>query len=167
MPAAYIGPMAPMKAPDALRPDHQRGPSLIVRLRVRMKRLELDSAIADGANPERSDQLALRAQQLRDRSTRERLATGIENLFRLATMGPGPEATVSIVRAPFDGYRVTANRSGLTELAEKLRHSEPPNVRGVAMASVLLEDGRSPLYNRNATDELKPAIRAASSAFDR
>jgi hypothetical protein len=167
MPTAYIGPMAPMKAPDALRPDHKRGPSLMVRLRVRIKRLELDSELAKGANPERSEERALRAKQLQDRTTRERLAAGIENLFRLATMGPGPDATVSIVRAPFDGYRVAANRSGLAELAEKLRRPEPPDVRAVAMASVLLEDDRSPLYSRNATDELKPAIRAASSAFDR
>src|SRR5436190_8257793 len=101
MPPGYIGPMAPMQAPAGLRPENKRGPSLWLRMRVAMKRLQLDSAIADGADPRTTEVLALRAEQLADASTRTRLATGIENLFRMATVGPGPEATASLVRAPF------------------------------------------------------------------
>jgi hypothetical protein len=167
MPPGYIGPMAPMQAPASLRPESRRGPSLWLRMRVAMKRLELDSAIADGADPRTTEALALRAEQLADSSTRTRLATGIENLFRMATMGPGPEATASLVRAPFDRYRVAANRPELEELAGKLRRAGSHNVRGLAMASVLVEDPRSPLYAHTPSDQLKPAIQAASSAIER
>ena len=167
MPSGYIGPMAPMWAPASLRPESKRGPSLWLRIRVALKRLELDSAIANGADPRTTDALALRARQLTDSSTRTRLATGIENLFRLATMGPGSEATTSLVRAPFDRYRVAANRPELEELAGKLRRAGSHNVRGLAMASVLVEDPRSPLYAQTPGDQLKPAIQAASSAIER
>jgi hypothetical protein len=96
MPAPYFGLFAPMKAPDALRPDNKRGPSWWTRLRVRWKRLDLDSALAYGANPVTSEEFALRAQQLADSTNRERLATGLENLFHLATTGPGPGATTAM-----------------------------------------------------------------------
>jgi hypothetical protein len=167
MPPGYVGPMAAMWAPASLRPESKRGPTLWLRIRVALKRLELDSAIADGADPRTTDALALRARQLADSSTRTRLATGIENLFRMATMGPGPGATASLVRAPFDRYRVAANRPELEELAAKLRRAGSHDVRGLAMASVLLEDPRSPLYAHTPSDQLKPALQAASSAIGR
>jgi hypothetical protein len=156
-----------MWAPASLRPESKRGPSLWLRIRVGLKRLELDSALAEGADPRTTDALALRAEQLADSSSRTRVATGIENLFRMATIGPGPGATTSLVRAPFDRYRVAANRPELEELAGKVRQGRPQNVRGLAMASVLLEDPRSPLYAHTPSDHLKPAIQAASSALDR
>jgi hypothetical protein len=156
-----------MWAPASLRPESKRGPSLWLRIRVALKRLELDSALAEGADPRTTEALALRAEQLADSSSRTRVATGIENLFRMATIGPGPEATTSLVRAPFDRYRVAANRPELEELAGRVRQARPQNVRGLAMASVLLEDPRSPLYAHTPSDQLKPAIQAASSALDR
>jgi hypothetical protein len=167
MPAGYIGPMAPMQAPASLRPESKRGPSLWLRMRVALKRLELDSALADGADPRTTEALTLRAEQLADSSARTRIAAGIENLFRLAETGPGPGATTSLVRAPFDPHRITANRDALEELAEKVRQARPHNVRGLAVASVLLENPRSPLYTHTPSDQLKPAIQAASSALDR
>jgi hypothetical protein len=167
MPQGYIGPMTPMQAPASLRPESKRGPSLWLRMRVALKKLELDSALAHGADPRTTDALALRAEQLADSSSRTRIATGIENLFRMATMGPGPGATTSLVRAPFDRYRVASNRPELEELATKVRRAGSHNVRGLAMASVLLEDPRSPLYAHTPSDQLKPAIQAASSAIER
>jgi len=167
MPPGYIGPMAPMQAPASLRPESKRGPSLWLRIRVALTKPELDSALADGADPRSTAALALRAQQLADSSSRNRLATGIENLFRLATIGPGAEATTSLVRAPFDRYRIDANRPELEELAAKVRGAGPNNVRGLAIVSVLVEDAGSPLYAYTPSDQLKPAIQAASSALDR
>src|SRR4051812_17693899 len=66
MPPGYIGPLAPMQAPASLRPESKRGPSLWLRMRVALKRLELDSALADGADPRTTDALALRAEQVAD-----------------------------------------------------------------------------------------------------
>ncbi|MGH2957107.1 MAG: hypothetical protein ACRDL6_08950 [Solirubrobacterales bacterium] len=106
----------------------------------------------------------MRAQQLRAPKERERLATAIDNLFRLTTIGPGAPVSISI--SPFDRYRVQANRRELTELAEKLRGDGPYGVRGLAMASLLIEDGHSPLYGHNRSDELKSAVKTANSAID-
>jgi hypothetical protein len=166
MPAPYFGLFAPMKAPDALRPDNKRGPSWWTRLWVRWKRLDLDSALADGANPVTSEEFALRAQQLADSTNRERLAAGLENLFHLATTGPGPGATTAMAVSSFDRCRVAANQAELAALATKLRSAGPHGVRGLAMASVLYEDSGSPLYARTDIDRLKPAVHRAIAALD-
>jgi hypothetical protein len=166
MPAPYLGLFAPMKPPDALRPDHKPKPSWFTRLRVRWKRLELDAALASGANPVKSEELALRAQQLAEPATRARIAARIENVFRLATTGPGPGATTAMSISGFDGYRVAANQPALAALAGKLRARGPHAVRGLAMASVLIEDASSPLYARSGVDRLEPAVREAISALD-
>jgi hypothetical protein len=166
MPAPYLGLFAPMKPPDALRSDHKPKPSWLTRLRVRWKQLDLDSELAHGANPVKSEELALRAQQLAEPATRARIAAGIENVTRLATTGPGPGATTALVTRGFVGYRVAANEAGLAALAGKLRGNGPHAVRGLAMASVLIEDAASPLYVRGGVDKLEPAVDAAISALD-
>jgi hypothetical protein len=166
MPAPYLGLFAPMKPPDSLRPDYKPKPSLLTRLRVRWKRLDLDSELADGANPVKSEELALRAQQLAEPATRARIAAGIENVTRLATVGPGPAATTALVTNGFVGYRVAANEPGLAALARKLRANGPHAVRGLARASILIEDAGSPLYARGGVDTLEPAVHAAISALD-
>jgi hypothetical protein len=157
---------APMKAPAALRPDHEPRPSWLTRFRVRWRRLDLDAELAGGADPEQTEELALRAQQLQEPETRQRLAIGIENVFRLATIGPGPGATTALSVAAFDRNRVAANEPGLAYLAEKLRAQGPHGVRGLAMASVLYEDAASPLYAKTDVDKLKPAVRAAIAALE-
>ena len=79
----------PYEPPGAPRRDRRDRPSLWVRVGVHWKRRDLDAALADGANPAKSAELALRAQQLAEPATRAAIAAGIENLFRLATEGPG------------------------------------------------------------------------------
>jgi hypothetical protein len=165
MPAPYLGRLASMRSPSAPPPGVPDRPSLWVRLRVRWQRRELDAALAGGANPVTTEELALRADQLSEPATRARIAAGIENLFRLATDGPGPGATTAMVVASFDPHRVAANRARLAALAERLRGPEPHDVRGLAMASVLLEDGDGPLYARTTVDELEPAVSRTMAAL--
>jgi hypothetical protein len=166
MPAPYLGLFAPMKPPGALRPDHKPKPSWLAHLRVRWKRLDLDSELARGANPVKSEELALRAEQLAEPAMRARIATEIENIVRLATTGPGPSATTAMVHTSFIGYRVAANQPVLAALAGKLRARGPHALRGLAMASVLVGDADSPLYARSGVDTLEPAVRATISALD-
>jgi hypothetical protein len=166
MPAPYLGLFAPMKPPGDPWGDGDVQPSIWVRLRVRWKRRELDAALAHGANPVTTEELALRAEQLQDPATRARLAAHYENLFRLATEGPGPGATTAVVVAPFDARRVAADRPVLAALAETLRGPGPHEVRGLAMASNLLEDAEGPLYARSSVDELEPAVRRAIAALE-
>ena len=165
MPAPYLGIFAPMKAPESLRPDRESRPSLWVRLRVRRKRRELDAELASGADPETSDELALRAEQLRDQANRLLLASQIENIYRLATEGPGARASTAMSAGFFDGFRVAANRPGLEALAARLRGRGPHSLRGLAMTSVLVEDTESPLYASTSVDELEPAVRRATAAL--
>jgi hypothetical protein len=166
MPAPYFGLFAPMKPPGVPRQEARDRPSIWVRLRVRWKRRELDAALADGVNPAKSEELALRAKQLREPATRARIAAGIENLFRLATEGPGPRATTAMVVSTFDRHRVAANQPGLAALAQRLRSPGPHTVRGLAMAATLVDDAESPLYTHNKVDDLEPAVRATIWALD-
>jgi hypothetical protein len=166
LPAPLVGPFAPIKPPGAPREDGQNRPSIWVRLRVRWKRRDLDAALADGANPATSAELALRAEQLAEPAMRARIAAGIENLFRLATEGPGPRATTAMVVSTFDRRRLAANRPGLAALSARLRGEGPHTVRGLAMASILLDDDESPLYAPTTVDELEPAVRATIWALD-
>lgn len=166
MPAPYVGLFAPMKPPGAPWRDGQEQPSIWVRLRVRWKRRELDEALARGANPVTTEELALRAEQLSEPATRARLAAWYENLFRLAAGGSGPGATTAMVVAPFDAHRVATNQPVLAALAETLRGPGPHDVRGLAMASNLLEDAKGPLYARTRVDELEPAVRRAIAALE-
>lgn len=166
MPAPYFGLFAPMRPPAQLRPDSEPAPSIWLRFRVRRRQRDLDAALADGANPATSDELALRAQQLAEPGARERLAAGIENLFRLATTGTGGGATTSMVITSFDRHRVAGNQGELAALAAKLRGPGPHAIRGLAMASVLYRDSASPLYARTEVDQLRPAVHAAIAALD-
>jgi hypothetical protein len=156
----------PYEPPGAPRGDRRDRPSLWIRLRVHRKRRDLDAALANGANPAKSAELVLRAQQLAEPATRAAIAAGIENLFRLATEGPGPRATTAMSRGAFDRNRVAANRPGLAALVRRLRGEGPHTVCGLAMASILLDDSESPLYARTVVDELEPAVRAAIWALD-
>ena len=135
LPAPLVGPFAPIKPPGAPRRDGQNRPSIWVRLRVRWKRRNLDATLADGANPATSAELALRAETV-EPAMRARMAAGIENLFRLATEGPGPRATTAMVVSTFDRRRVAANQPGLAALAARLRaEGGPHTIRGLPMAS--------------------------------
>lgn len=164
MPTAYPRPPDQYEPSDPRRHDR---PSRWVRLRVRWKKRQLDADLAAGADPRSSAELSLRAEQLIDPATRAQTAAGLENLYRLATEGPGSHATTAMVRGPFERGRVAANRQVLAELAGRLRSSEPLSVRGLAMASVLLEDPDGPLYaGGGAAEELELAVRAVLSALE-
>jgi hypothetical protein len=108
MPSGYV---MPREVSARSRPYR---PSLALRVRVWLKGLELDAALAGGADPAQSDELALRAKQL----------------------------------------------------AERLRGTRPPTLRGLAMTSLMLEDGRDPLTADGNPATLERAVRACLSALD-
>jgi hypothetical protein len=67
---------------------------------------------------------------------------------------------------PFRPRQVQANRSLLLELTERLRGQRPHAVRGLAMTSLMLEDGRGPLTTDSNPATLERAVRACLSALD-
>jgi hypothetical protein len=147
--------MPPSRAPD--------GPGLMLRGRVWRRKLDLDAALAGGADPGRNEELELRAKQLPDRRTRERMARAITNLIRIAE---SRRAAIVTPQPPFTPTQVRANRSLLLQLAERLRDSGSVALRGMALTSLLLDDARGPLSTDSDPLTLERAVRAALSALN-
>jgi hypothetical protein len=147
--------MPPTRAPE--------GPGLIVRARVWIRALELDAALAGGADPAKSEELELRAKQLADRKTRNKLATAITHLIRTAD---GHRAPIATPNPPFRPKQVQANRSLLFELAERLRGPRSVALQGMALTSLLLNDGRGPLTTDIDPLTLKRALLTTLAALN-
>jgi hypothetical protein len=158
MPSGYVMPYA---VPARQAPHH---PGLALRARVWMRNLELDAALAGGANRTQSDELALRANQLAERRRRRELSAVITHLVAIADRNN--RAAIVTPYPPFRPRQVQANRSLLLELAERLRGQNPPALRGLAMTSLMLEDGRGSLTTNSDPATLERAVRACLSALD-
>jgi hypothetical protein len=154
MPPGYVKPYA---MPPRPAPDH---PTLGLRLRVWWKKEELDTALANGADPTESPELTLRARQLVEPKRRETLAQEIYSLLAVAERPRDP------LQVAFRASQVRANRSLLLELAARLRDHGPHALRGLAMTSRLLRDSRGPLYPGNGPRTLERAVGDALSALE-
>jgi hypothetical protein len=125
----------------------------------------LDEALADGAPPESGSALALRAQRLIAPGMRRRLAHAVRFYVnearrrRAPLRAPWPAAPPPL---PASGPHVAGAAEELLALADVLEGPGPVEVRGVAMVSVLLTDGASPLHRRDA----KRLVAAALAAVD-
>jgi hypothetical protein len=158
----YIEPPGPL-AGDELQAE--RRPGLALRLRVRWNALALDSALADGADPGSTDQLALRAKQLARQKQRAQVAQGIGHVVALVDRGSA--VGLATTRVPFRRDRVEASRQELLELTGRLSSKDPYPVKGLAMANLLLEDGDSPLYVHDRPDRLERTVKATLAALHR
>jgi hypothetical protein len=161
MPSGISSRYSPYYMPTTSAP---RRPGLMLRARVWIHDLELDAALAGGADPAHSDELALRAQQLAGRKKREELASGISRLIGIAD--GHSRAPIATPYAPFRPKQVQANRELLLKLEQRLRGYKPVALRGLALTSLMLEDGRGPLTTDSAPVTLERAVRAALSALD-
>ncbi|MGN6586645.1 MAG: hypothetical protein ACTHKT_04120 [Solirubrobacterales bacterium] len=141
------------------REKTRAGPWL--RARVFLSRLRFDRALAGGADPSASPELALRAEQLQSPKGRGRIARGIDRLIAIASADPRRHVGPSML--PFRHQRVRPNLDRFEELADVLRSAGSHSVKGVAMASTLLEDGRGPLYASDHADKLREALDATIS----
>ena len=120
----------------------QKRPTLRARLRAAWSAAELDAALADGADPLASDELALRAAQLVEPATRAKLAQSLELVVvQVAAGGPSPLGPTILRREP-----IARNRRALLALARRLQSEGVHCLRGLAMADRLIRYGDSPLY---------------------
>jgi len=129
---------------------------------VRRRRSRLDEQLARGADPATSDELGLRAAQLRSRELRSRLANSLVEAMGDAR-GPNLGAFRMTTRQRHEATRESTD--DLMALVLRLRDDEPIAVRGAAMAALLVDRGSSPLRHDEGRD-LKYAIRAAHVALD-
>jgi hypothetical protein len=131
---------------------------------TRCRARELDRRLAAGADPMQSDQLSLRVGQLGSPRSRRRIACALRGVVALAERDAYP---VMVAAPRIQRAAVRASGGLLLEIAERLVSCEPLGVRGVAIASQLIEDRRGPLYRDDAARPLTVTAFEALVALDR
>lgn len=139
--------------------------SLTLRLRVRRRRRRLDRALALGASPGSSPELAWRAQQLALPRNRAGLAHELTNLNDAAEEPPDLWRAHGI-DPPLRASAVLLARAELVFLAERLASDRPASIQGLALAAVLVEDPGSPIYSVPAQADVGDMARRAREAAD-
>jgi hypothetical protein len=124
----------------------------------------LDEQLARGADPIHSDELSLRAGQLSSARIRGRFACVLRGAVELAD---APFDPVRIGRPVIRRIHVRENRELLLELADRLRGRDILGVQGLAMTSLLVGDGVSPLYAKAGRNSLKASVNHALLELDR
>lgn len=139
-----------------------RQPSLVLRMRTRWRRRRLDENLSHGADPATSEELRLRAAQLRSPVLRSQLA---DALVKRLNEAREPEPFTIKLHPHRAEIRDCAD--DLLALVLRLQDNQPVDVRGVALTALLLTDGASPLdRNRNSGPDLRHALRSARLALD-
>lgn len=149
----------PLRGPRLGRTGTVFDPSLATRLRARTRRMELDRALAEGADPASSPLLAARAAQLVGRANRYRLAAALEHLALTA------EAPLRLWRAAPRRDAVAANRRELMELASTLRRGGLLYARGIAILELVLIDGSGPAYTDARGEGLARQLQLAGAGL--
>ena len=111
-----------------------------------------------------SDELSLRAGQLGSAKSRTRLACGLRGAVELAHRPPDP---LRMPPALLQREAIRAHEDLLLELAERLSTNDRLGVEGLAMTSLLVVDGSSPLHNRSPRRPLAAVALEALVGLDR
>ncbi len=138
--------------------------SLRARLRTTVHRDQLTRALAEGADPNASGELALRARQLTSQRNRKVLARSLRGAIVEAHQPTMSRMRTSII----DRRAVLDAEASITEMIERLGGTSPMQPQGIALLVRILTnaDGASPLYNASEPGTLRRTIRTASAAFD-
>ena len=124
------------------------------RIRTRLRRAELDEALATGVDPGGGPELALRAEQLG--SQRGRIADALLKALGVEPIRLLPRPQRAAVREAADE---------ILPLVLRLGDGRPVAIAGVAAAARLVDDRSGPLYRHNSGD-LNQAIASAHAALD-
>jgi hypothetical protein len=157
--SALIGGIPEWSNPWARCAARLLSPGLVTRAGARLRRMELDHALAGGADPARSPLLAARASQLAGRASRHRIAAGLERVA-LTVDGPRGRFTTAPLR---DAVR--ANREHMIKLAAVLRHGGVLYARGIAVLELVLIDGTGPAYTDPRGEGLARQLQLAAQSL--
>lgn len=150
--------MAMMPLPgDAVQRNHDRMRSLRDNFSARVNPGRIDGDLAAGVSPEASVQHAARARRLVTPRARRSLADNWEHLLLTSRRPAGGLPG----RAPIRRTRVRRAEPEIRELIAALRATGPMPARGIAIAVTLLADGRGPIYNPHAQDDLGAKLQLA------
>ena len=143
---------------DPSRPVRDR-PGLALRMRARLRRTRLDDELARGMEPSLRPELSLRADQLRSRAERSRLANALVEAVGDAR-GPSPLRVKSRERHA----EIRKHAEDLLALATRLRDDQAVDARGVAVTARLVN--RDGSLRRGRGQNLGDALRTARSALE-
>lgn len=113
----------------------------LASIRTRLRRSQLDAALAQRADPWSAPELMVRASQLGSLSERRKLAAGLLTLVALAAhqRRASPFLTVR--------HRVVLEqREAFAALADRVFQPAPVDIAVVAQLALLLSDSSSPVY---------------------
>lgn len=146
------------------RTDTRGGSGLKNRLRARVHRHRLDVELAGGADPNRDPLLRARAGELTSPTARRRIADSLEGVLAQAERAPRPRTA----QVPVSRNAIRRSRPELETLVERLRAPAFICPEAVARTSLLLTDGRSPLYeiSEDGDGELRTRVSQALDAVD-
>lgn len=136
-------------------PERRTLDRLRLRLQVALQRAQLDTALAEGADPADDRALALRAHQLTAQSTRHAVARCLRNLLDAAEEAPeawdppGP-------RPPLQRDAILTSQDDMLALADRLRY--PISPQAAALAALLVWDSASPIYTNHPDTTVTEAI---------
>jgi hypothetical protein len=147
---------------------HANSPGPLSWVAARMRGAELDARLAEGPDPGAlahavsRRRCEARARLLVGRGFRRSLAAQIEEVLALVA-DPGvaraPSAVWS-VDIPLEQLRRAS--PSMRRIVARLADAKPPRAQGVALAVLLLRDGRSPLYGSRAAGELELAAQTTA-----
>jgi hypothetical protein len=129
------------------------------RVGARLHAQGLDRALARGASPDGSVNLALHAARLYRPGHRSALAHTVRRLAAVA-------ARPTRLAAPVSGSAVRDVADELEAVASRLAAPGPVDVRGVAKVRSLISDGGGPLYRPSGTPALRDELLSVLRAFD-
>jgi hypothetical protein len=132
-------------------------------LAARFLAARLDRDLAEGASPESSVLLALRAQYLVRPRTRRSLATTLQRILTECVSPPRRSTSPLPLCAR---QRVVAAQREFQELIGRLSAPCPVPACGVARVRVLLTEGSGPLYRIGASRDLRASVLSAVEALE-
>jgi hypothetical protein len=133
-----------------------------LRLIIGWRRPALTRALADGADPDASEELTHVARELVGMRMRQRLASGVDRMLRRATE-PGSAWRSPV---PLNRREIEDAYEELSELADRLRAAQPVPAHAVARVVLLLTEATSPLYDRFTTRSAWDLVHTARMALD-
>jgi hypothetical protein len=149
---------------DLIRGTTSDAHSLRTRLRTAVHRAALTCALAEGADPAGTDELALRARQLTGKRTRRMLARTLRRTVAEARRPARTRSAVPII----DRGAVLEAEAAIEEMVERLLAPQSVQAQGMALLERIVTnaDGISPLYVGSARGELRRVVTSATAALD-
>jgi hypothetical protein len=138
-------------------------PSIDLRIRVAAHSAALTQALAEGADPFSSAELAVRARQLTSSHERASLARTLQRILEDASRPAIGRFSV----IPFCRRAVIDADEPLRVMIERLADPRPVNAEGMALIHRIITDGTwSPLYNATAPGALRRLTVLATAALE-